>query len=197
MAWKRKHRRTSWLNALAALAILVAGLAITAVFEMRSAIEISGTARVIDGDSLRLDGRSLRLSGLDAPELAQTCTDGSGIAWPCGAAARTALAGLAEGPLECRLSGRDRYRRHLAVCRTEAGLDVARFMVQQGLAIATSPELFGAEREARTVGRGLWVGDFEAPAAWRARHGGADVGDEPAPRGLLDWIEGLFGAMRS
>ena len=53
--------------------------------------ELSVT-RVSDGDSLRSGPLKIRLHGIDAPELKQTCADSTGAPWPCGRAARDAMA---------------------------------------------------------------------------------------------------------
>jgi endonuclease YncB( thermonuclease family) len=43
----------------------------------------------VDGDTLRAaNGAEYRLFGVDAPELAQTCTEANGKTWLCGRAAK-------------------------------------------------------------------------------------------------------------
>lgn len=126
---------------------------------------VTGNARAVDGDSLMIDGRSLRLTGLDAPELAQTCLSG-GQTYPCGRQARTTLAALlARGQLDCRLSGQDRFDRHLAQCFV-GGVDVAADMVRLGWAVADG-DYAAEEAQARESRVGIWRGSFQQPADWR------------------------------
>ena len=54
--------------------------------------QFEGRAFVIDGDTIVLAGEKLRLMGIDAPELAQSCTMNGGN-WPCGQASKRALNG--------------------------------------------------------------------------------------------------------
>ena len=55
---------------------------------------ITGAVRVVDGDTLDLTAGTtttrVRLFGIDAPEGGQSCRDGRGRSWPCGASARRA-----------------------------------------------------------------------------------------------------------
>lgn len=130
--------------------------------------------RVGDGDTFRMGGRTIRLAGIDAPELRQTCTNAQGSAWPCGREAKDVLARLvAANGLQCQERATDRYRRVLAVCRTEVG-DVGEAMVRAGLALGARDPRFdeypAAMEEARSARRGLWQGEHQHPADWRAAH---------------------------
>lgn len=134
----------------------------------------SGAARVADGDTFQMGGRTIRLAGIDAPELAQTCTNAQGAEWPCGREAREALTGLvAANGLQCEQRATDRYRRALAVCRAETG-DIGEAMVRAGLALGARDPRFdeypAALAEAREARRGLWQGAHQHPADWRAVH---------------------------
>jgi endonuclease YncB( thermonuclease family) len=137
------------------------------------AIETSAV-RIGDGDTFRMGGRTIRLAGIDAPELAQTCTNAEGGEWPCGREAREALSRLlAANGLQCEERAADRYRRALSVCRTEAG-DVGEAMVRAGLALGARDPRFdeypAAMQEARNARRGLWQGAHQHPADWREAH---------------------------
>ena len=137
------------------------------------AIETSAV-RVGDGDTFRMGGRTIRLAGIDAPELAQTCTNVQGGEYPCGREAKEALTRLlAANGLTCEERAADRYRRALSVCRTEAG-DVGEAMVRAGLALGARDPRFdeypAAMAEARNARRGLWQGAHQHPADWRAAH---------------------------
>jgi endonuclease YncB( thermonuclease family) len=129
---------------------------------------IRGPAFVIDGDSLTVAGVEVRLRGVDAPELHQTCRRNA-REWDCGAAAMRELQRLTSGrELECRVHGRDRYFRALAVCSNGAS-EVNGELVRTGFAVAAG-EYLREERAAQDARRGLWAGEFEPPAHWRARH---------------------------
>jgi endonuclease YncB( thermonuclease family) len=135
-----------------------------------------GHAKVVDGDTLRLDGERIRLLGIDAPELAQSCSDASGADWSCGAVARTQMASMV-GSVEvmCRPDGRDRYSRTLAHCSVGT-VDLGQAMVRAGLAVSDG-EYFREETSARADKAGIWVGTFMLPAEWRRQHqAGADDG---------------------
>ncbi len=151
------------------LCVLLAGLvAASAWYVDRSRPTLGGGARVIDGDSLVVGGTEIRLFGIDAPELHQTCSR-AGRPWNCGQEAAQALRRMVAGrEVTCHARERDRFERTVATCRT-GELDLAAAMVRGGYAIA-----YGAydadEREARDARRGLWAGEFDRPATWRARH---------------------------
>ena len=83
-------------------------------FSLQGEINVT---KVSDGDSLRSGPLKIRLHGIDAPELKQTCTDNSGASWPCGRAARDAMAEIATTtPLRCVLMDVDRYGRLIMRC---------------------------------------------------------------------------------
>jgi len=157
----RRFRGELWLPALL-IAIGAAGLVLSAPSEAT----LTGRASAVDGDTLRLGGQRVRLIGIDAPELAQSCSDAAGVNWPCGQTAREKMAALlAGGPASCTPRGRDRYGRILATCTTE-GVDVGEAIVGAGLAISTGSYL-DAEAIARGGRIGIWAGPFTAPAKWR------------------------------
>ena len=134
--------------------------------------ELSVT-RVSDGDSLRSGPLKIRLHGIDAPELKQTCADSTGAPWPCGRAARDAMAEIATtAPLRCILKDVDRYGRLIMRCFA-GSTDIAEHLVENGLALAYrrySTDYVAAETTARDHGRGVWAGVFEAPWDWRRRN---------------------------
>lgn len=141
-----------------------------------AAQDVSGSAGASDGDTLSLTGISVRLHGIDAPELAQSCTR-DGAPWACGREAADRLAGLVAGKnVRCEQRDIDDYGRIVATCRA-GGIDLAAAMVDAGLAI-TLPHFTTAyvpnEARAREQRRGIWAGTFERPGDYRAAH--------PAPR---------------
>jgi endonuclease YncB( thermonuclease family) len=133
-------------------------------------VMLAGQPRVVDGDTLVLGDERIRLLGLDAPELAQTCTR-AGDAWPCGRVAGQYLRRLI-GTSAVRCAGRatDRYGRRLAVCMA-GQQDLNARMVSDGYAVAFG-DYQDEEAAARAARAGLWAGTFEQPHEWRARHGG-------------------------
>lgn len=166
------------------LAVLILGaVAVLAVVLDQPLPPLAGTARASDGDSLRIGDTRIRLLGLDAPELAQSCTGDDGTSWPCGQVARSRMSELlASGPLDCRPEDRDQYDRLLAVCRVD-GQDIAAVMVGEGLAIS-SGGYWNEEAKARREGLGIWSGGFDLPADWRR--------DQARPQGAFGWLGEFF-----
>lgn len=134
--------------------------------------DVSDPARASDGDTLNLTGISIRLHGIDAPELAQSCTR-DGAFWACGREAADRLAALVAGKsVRCEQRGIDDYGRTVATCRA-GGIDLAAAMVDAGLAIALphfTAAYVGHETRAREQRRGIWAGEFERPSDYRAAH---------------------------
>ncbi|MCU0831305.1 MAG: thermonuclease family protein [Rhizobiaceae bacterium] len=150
-----------------AIGLLALALVALARFAAPGLQAAPGEARAIDGDSLNLNGEEVRLWGIDAPEFQQGCiADGSTV--PCGRMARERLAQLLKDQaVACAATGRDRYDRVLAICRTDAG-EINATLVREGHAFD-----FGGyaaeEAEARSARRGVWAGDNERPRAYRER----------------------------
>jgi len=144
------------------------------------AVRPAGSAyNAIDGDSLRTSREDVRLLGIDAPELYQTCRDARGRQWACGREAHVKLKALvSRGDVRCTATGRDRFKRALAVCSAGAVADLGEVMVRDGFAVDfMNGRYAGAEAEARRARRGIWAGQFEQPQEWRRRNPrGADRG---------------------
>jgi endonuclease YncB( thermonuclease family) len=127
----------------------------------------------VDGDTLRAgNGVEYRLFGIDAPELAQTCTEANGKTWLCGRAAKVKLTTLIKGGnVNCESRATDRFRRIVAVCSAAGVPDLGEAMVRDGYAIdlggAAGNPYRDAEAEAQTAKRGIWRGTFERPSDWR------------------------------
>lgn len=189
---QNKGRRLAFLrDGIVLIAIFLLGILIAAKLDSDNMQRHAGAYYVIDGDTLALNGKRFRLLGIDAPELDQQCQR-NGSDWPCGQAAKQALASLVSVGLECRGNDMDRYQRLLVRCFLD-GQDVAAEMVRRGLAVRTEYFLFtDEEREAKASGLGLWAGAFEAPANWRKLRKTAEM-DVPlsgflaAVRHLLGW----------
>lgn len=146
---------------------------------------LTGSARAVDGDTIRLGDTRVRLLGIDAPELAQFCSDQNGVQWSCGARARDIMSSLlAGGSTACRPSGHDKYGRVLAHCGA-GDEDIGAAMVGAGLAISDGE--YGAEEAAaRAAKAGIWSGQFEVPRSWR------DEQNRAGEPNLFDWLRGWF-----
>lgn len=146
------------------------------------AASFSGVARVIDGDTLDIADRRVRLFGIDAPERDQTCRNGAGREWACGAWATVEITRRFGGRvLTCAELDRDRYGRTVARCEDAGGADVARVLTETGAAFAYrrfSQDYAGAEAKARAAGAGIWAGSALRPAEFRAQGGSVS----PAPQ---------------
>ena len=154
--------RVSAIQSLFLLAVLLPPLA------------FGGEVVVTDGDGLRLNGKRMRLWGIDAPELGQECGRG-GALYRCGEEAREVLGALLlGGGVSCETVDQDRYGRMVVRCMAN-GKDLAAEMVRLGWAVdyhRYSKGTYAAiEADARHHRRGLWAGEFENPAGWRARNG--------------------------
>ncbi|WP_417781055.1 thermonuclease family protein [Stutzerimonas xanthomarina] len=152
--------------------------ALCSVSEPLSRVKV---AAVIDGDTLRLvDGRSVRLIGLNATEMGRNGRS----AEPFAEAARNRLQSLVsanDGYVAIRpgQQSKDHYGRVLAHAFDEHGENLEALMLAEGLGffVAIAPNLSlaecqrAAERQARSVGRGVWR---RPPiiAAERVRRGG-------------------------
>ncbi|WP_246154640.1 thermonuclease family protein [Methylobacterium oryzihabitans] len=137
---------------------------------------------MIDGDTLDIRGTRFRLQGVDTPESAQMCGDGSGKNYPCGQRAAFALSDkIGQGNVSCEVIEKDRYGRSVAVCRLGAE-DLNRWLVQQGWGMAYrqySTAYIRQEEEAKAAKRGIWAGPFTPP--WEWRNGKRERGEVPPP----------------
>jgi endonuclease YncB( thermonuclease family) len=135
--------------------------------------QVTGRYKVNDGDSLEYKGSRIRLKGIDAPELSQTCTNGSQKEFDCGRVAKSALqAIIGSAEIDCSSATKDRYGRKLAYCK-RGNLDINAEMVRQGWAIAYENHITSytlVQFEAERAKRGLWAGTFETPENYRNSH---------------------------
>lgn len=163
---------------------LCAGLICAAlVLAGPAAAEIRGVARVFDGDTLEIGLVRIRLHGIDAPELGQSCGDGTGGEWRCGQAAADRLAALVDdAEVVCDARERDHFGRIVATCRA-GGRDLSRALSAEGLAWAYtrfSDDYVTQEAQARDAGQGIWQGP--AVAAWDYRATAWTEASGTAPR---------------
>ena len=182
---RRRYRFQDWFLTIVFFAVIAGSVVLLDGYDPQT---LDGSAKVVDGDSLILEGERLRLSGIDAPELAQSCTR-NGQAWSCGRASRNALRNKLRGQsVTCKSGGFDRYDRWLAVCRA-GGEELNAWMVEQGWAV----DYGGYAREeasARRKNVGIWEGEFENPQEWRQ----ANRSDASAlPHGVQGWRNILSG----
>ncbi len=135
---------------------------------------------VRDGDTMTIRGQDFRLHGIDAPEYGQLCKTVAGVDWTCGKQARTTLAAIIAGRrLTCVGRARDKYGRIVAICTDDQGTDIARGMIERGMAISMDGFAEGPyaveQVRARAARRGIWQGAFDPPSSWRASHPRAAV----------------------
>lgn len=139
-----------------------------------------GATEPNDGRTLQIDETRMILYGIDAPDLAQTCTL-NGVPYQCGLRAYVQLIDLQAGAgrVTCHVSKIEGDDRGYGRCGfptpngTDIRKDVPTFnerMVLSGWAVADrrlTDEYAAAEDEARKAKRGLWAGEFVRPAEWR------------------------------
>jgi endonuclease YncB( thermonuclease family) len=133
--------------------------------------EVVGRATVVAGDLLKVAGTTVRLSGVEAPEREQRCGRENNK-WRCAEAAQSALLKVVSGrSVRCRLSGRDKAGHQLGYCSIDS-VDINADLVRQGYAFAEggrhSPYA-AQERDARDTKAGMWIGDAQRPAEFRAK----------------------------
>jgi endonuclease YncB( thermonuclease family) len=156
------------------LAIIGAAALVAAAAIAGSGDNLSGHPRVIDGDTIAIGSTHIRLFGIDAPESKQTCTDDIGLRYWCGTVATAALSEeIGRATVDCRKVDTDRYGRVVAMCMVD-GRDLGAEMVRHGWATEYREYSQGLydddEAAARAAKRGIWRGEFEEPARWRAEH---------------------------
>lgn len=135
---------------------------------------IVGRASVIDGDTIEIHGERIRFNGIDAPESAQSCKDGNGNPYRCGARAAEALANFLKesAPTRCEFVERDQYGRFVGDCFRADGTSVQAALVRSGWAMdwpRYSDGAYAGDQEAAKNERiGIWVGAVQPPWEWRA-----------------------------
>jgi endonuclease YncB( thermonuclease family) len=132
---------------------------------------VNGRATALSGDTLRVGSTTIAMAGIEAPLNGQMCSSGSARHWRCDAAAKAELARLAEsGRVACKLSRADANGRRAGSCKI-GDRDIAAELVRSGHVFADTG-LFSSyatlEQEARAAKLGVWGGDAERPADYRA-----------------------------
>ncbi len=131
---------------------------------------IYGTAKVINGDTLKINGSYFRLYGVDAPESNQTCANGQGRSYRCGAEAGNWLRSwIDNNTLECHVMQQDENGNMVGTCSL-GQYDLGAALVNAGWAVAYlkyTDVYYPYEEQARQNRRGLWQGQFYMPWDWR------------------------------
>lgn len=154
-----------------------------------SATTLVGRASVVDGDTIEIHGERIRFNGVDAPESSQTCGDGGGKAYRCGASAANALDEFlsTSSPTRCEFIERDRYGRFVGDCYRADGTSVQEAVVRSGWAMdwpLYSNGAYAGQQEAAKAERfGIWAGTFQPPWEWRAAQRGSN--EAPAQKAPL------------
>jgi len=141
-------------------------------------LPLIGTGRSLEGrayatgpDTLRIGNVTVRLSDIEAPEGEQRCGGGANK-WRCAQVAESVLSRLVNGrKVSCSLGGNDEAGRRLGQC-SAGQKDVAAELVRQGYVFADGSFLAryaGEERQARAAKAGVWGGEVERPADFRAK----------------------------
>ena len=160
------------------LVAIILCLAFTSEYATAKTIEYTGVPRIVDGDTVQFGAVRLHMEGIDAPQTDQLCFDKAGAGWKCGVAAREQLKSrVGNRSWVCMTTRKDGFGRQLASCLVD-GEDIARQMVQDGWALASttgSAAYLANEETARVSGAGLWAGAFVAPLDWRQHNWHAKI----------------------
>lgn len=133
-----------------------------------------GRASVVDGDTIEIHGERIRFNGIDAPESAQTCEDGNGKTYRCGARVADAVDQFlkASSPTRCEFIERDRYGRFVGNCFRADGTSVQTALVRNGWAMDWERYSGGAYADEQAAAKseriGIWTGTVQPPWEWRA-----------------------------
>lgn len=145
--------------------------------------DVSGKLRVIDGDTIDVGETRIRLHGIDAPERGQPCSTLGDQDWGCGDWVTRQVRDRFEGQTaRCEALDHDSEGRLIARCNV-GGQDIARVLVQEGLAYAYrkySMDYDLDEKAAFVADRGLHGFTLESPARYRLTRTRGRVAPDPA-----------------
>lgn len=155
----------SLLKTLPLWAWAILGLAVVLRWAWIRRHTINGVARVKDGDSLVVAGRQIRIAGIDAPELTQVMLTAKERI-EIGAMAKKHLEQLIgkRGMVSCRIVGKDKYGRTLAICHNTKGADLGRAMVRKGFAQAYG---YRSRAQARKYYLDQWLAKLLRRGCWQ------------------------------
>ena len=122
---------------------------------------LSGPAHATGTVSLAVDGHSVRLYGVLPPARTDRCAIGTGAPQTCEDVTQAMLAArLARAAsVTCQLPTGAPPAEPARVCRDAGGVDIAGYLISEGLAVADPHAKGGyasAESAARSGGKGLW-----------------------------------------
>lgn len=149
-----------------------------------SAVELNGTAEIIDGDTLKIHGSTIRLFGIDAAETGQLCGNAEQEIFRPGDDAISRVQSMSQGNVRCQGTEYDDYGRLIATCFSQAGNEINRTLVKEGLAWAFlkySDAYTKEEKAAKSLRLGIWQMACEPP--WIFREKRWRIAEQKAPNG--------------
>jgi endonuclease YncB( thermonuclease family) len=169
---------TTKIRAFVSAALAAMLLAPAGAYAAAAESTITGPASALGPDSIKVNDQRVILLGIDAPEANQDCYDAGNKIWHCADSAFAVLDQIVKaGPVTCALKGpRDPFGRRAGVCTVD-GKDVAREMVEQGMAEIyphdpESKDYAADQKAAKAAKEGLWADgvSFENPWEYRIKH---------------------------
>ncbi len=140
------------------LTALAVSFTIAAIASVHATELNRGTPTVVDGRTLELNGQRYVLNGIDAPDLAQTCTWGKKEI-RCGLLSKTALMDLVAGAeVTCKSLGLTGSRPTVIGKCQAGGFDLGGNMVHTGWAVTApgaSDDYKRVQDKAKTAHRGF------------------------------------------
>ncbi len=131
---------------------------------------IISISRVISGDTLTLNNNVIKLFGVAAPDISQTCADGSGRGYKCGQQAISWLSGwLGDNEVKCHILSEDERGVLIGVCML-GPYDIGAALINSGWAVADVRQTqiyIPYQNQAVSNRRGLWKGKFYMPWDWK------------------------------
>ena len=121
---------------------------------------LSGAARATGTVSLAIDGHAVRLYGVLPPASTDRCALGTGAPQACAEVTQAMLAArlARSASVTCQLPPGVGTADPARICLDATGVDIAGYLVGEGLAVADrhAGGYAGAESIARSYGKGLW-----------------------------------------
>jgi endonuclease YncB( thermonuclease family) len=124
-------------------------------------MSLKGPARATGTISLAVDGHTLRLYGVLPPASTDRCGLGTAEPQPCAEVTQAVLAArlARSASVTCRMPSGGTAADSARICLDATGVDLAGFLIAEGLAVADrrAADYAGAEGIARSAHRGLWL----------------------------------------